>query len=481
MHVATQEEFSQSVAPSEASARHARIWVPLGLLTVLCVRFTVTAAGPIKDPDAWWHLRMGHEFWSGDWTLRETGPLSSFATEKWAPRDWMPQLLASKFEDWFGLPGVAWLYGAALLVFLVASYVTCRRWADPLPAALATATAAVAASGSLSQRPQMISFILMFVVMGAWLASARDLKPRWWLVPLTWVWACAHGMWYCGIAVGVVVVAGLVLDRRASARQLLPLMAVPALSVVAAGVTPVGPHMWLTVFDTTGMWQFVDEWAAPSFRELAPAVALIMVLVVVASWSRRTTPTSWVDIGLLTVAIAWMLLAARTVPLAGVVLAPLVAGVLQGLIGRVYVGSLTRLECGVLGAVVTLNLAWLAMVVPSTSGTPGNVPNGLDDDLEALPGRSAIINEYVLGGWLHWRHPDLQTVVDGFTDGYTPSDVAAYGAAHAVSAGWEEYVTESGATSALLAVDSPLALALEDRLNWGVVGTDEGFVLLRSP
>lgn len=456
------------------------LWAPLALLSIVAMRLVVVASAPISDPDAWWHLRVGHQYWSGEWTLTDTGSLSTFATKEWVPRDWIPQLAASKFEDWFGLPGVAWLYGASMLVFLVVAYLTCRRQADPLPATLATVLATLAAGGSLSQRPQMISFILMLVFVGAWLETIRDGKARWWLVPLTWVWACSHGMWYCGIAVGIAVVVGLLMDRQLTRAELAKIAAIPALSFVAAAVTPVGPRLLFSAFETTGMWKYVTEWAPPSFREVGPAVALLMIFLVVVTWGRGTARIPWSHIGLLAVAVAWTVMSARTVALGAVVLAPLVAAVLHGWIRAGRSQRTGRTEIGFLALLVGACLAALALAAPNTAADPGKVPTGLDDELAALPAGSSIINEYTLGGWLHWGHPELQPVIDGFTDGYGESALIAYGGAISVQRGWEDYVAESGARSALLPVDSPLATALEERLNWTVVGTDNGFVLLQA-
>ena len=62
-------------------------------------------------------------------------------------------------------------------------------------------------------RPQMLSFLLVAVTIGAWLRTREDGRLRWWLVPMTWVWAMSHGMWPIGIVIGVVAVVGLALDR----------------------------------------------------------------------------------------------------------------------------------------------------------------------------------------------------------------------------------------------------------------------------
>lgn len=479
--VSTTETAPDAEATAERESQRAALaWVPLIGMAALMTRFAAAAAGPIKDPDAWWHLRVGHEFWSGNWTLNNTAPLSSFATEQWTPRDWMPQLAASKFEDWFGLPGVAWLYGATLVTFLICGYFSCRRFGSPLTACLAVALAAFGASGSLSQRPQLVSFVFLFVFVSAWLSSSRDYQPRWWLIPLTWIWAACHGMWYCGVAVGIVVVVGVAFERRANLGQIVRLIAIPFLGLLAAAATPVGPKLLLTLFDTTGMWQFVTEWQPPSFRDVAPACVMLMIFTVVVVWSRAGVSTPWAQIGLLAVATGWTILSARTVALGAVALAPLLAAALQSLIAGSGIQKVWPSERNFIVGVGVVCLAGLAVAVPSTAATPGDVPNSFNNDLEQLPAGTPILNDYVLGGWLHWRHPGLQTVVDGFTDGYTKQALLDYRDATRVAAGWESYVAWTDAQVAVLPADSPLAVALEDRLGWKRTDEDSGYVLLTT-
>lgn len=475
----TETPWKATTAPPERRPSALMRWVPMAGLAVLFATFARAAAEPISDPDAWWHLRVGHQFWSGEWSLWRTGPLSSFATEEWTPRDWIPQMVASKVEDWFGLPGVAWLYGAALVVFLSCGYLICRRVADPVPATIALTLAAVGASGSLSQRPQIVSLIFMMIAVSGWVGSTRDLKPRWWLIPLTWLWAASHGMWYCVVALGLAAVAGIALDRRANRHQVLQLLAVPVLSLATAAVTPVGPRLLLTLFDTTSMWQFVSEWQPPSFRELTPAVTMFMILIVVVTWARRGEPTPWSHIALLSVATGWTLLSARTVALGAVVMATLVADVIHSWQARRESSSVRHSEAVVLGGIVLSSLAALAVAVPSTSQTPGGVPNGFNDELDALPANTPVLNEYTLGGWLHWRHPGLEAVVDGFTDGYTPEAVAAYADAMAGKPGWDDYVERTQAEVAVLQADAPLADALS-RIGWTETARESGFLLLED-
>jgi hypothetical protein len=141
-------------------------------LIMLMIRVTSHAAGPLSNGDTWFHLRLGHEFW-GDWSIADPGSLSSFATASWVPTQWSTQMVAAAMETRFGLPGVAWFFGALFLLFVVVVYFLGRSEGAPLPATLATAVAFVAAGSSLSARPQVVSLILFAVVLWAWLRAAR--------------------------------------------------------------------------------------------------------------------------------------------------------------------------------------------------------------------------------------------------------------------------------------------------------------------
>src|SRR5690606_29999736 len=146
-----------------------------------------------------------------------------------------------------------------------------------------------------------------------WLQSAQDLRPRWWLIPVTWVWASSHGMWYLGVAIGILSVIGIALDSRLALRSVDRLLLVPTLSLVAAAVTPAGPSLLLAVVQTGDKWEFVTEWAPPNFLSLTPAASMLMVALVALIWARRSVRLSWHHLLLLLLATAMVLMSGRTV------------------------------------------------------------------------------------------------------------------------------------------------------------------------
>jgi len=215
-----------AAASARATAREPR-WM-IGVLALLALGLTVRAGTrPVGDPDIWWHLKTGQYLLNGG-QFSGPDPWVPFATRPFVLTQWLPEVVAQKAYEIAGLPGVAWLRCATMLVLLSALLWVCRRVADSVPALMAALAAMLGAGASLTERPQLVSFILLAVTLAAWWRSAEDLRPRWWLIPLTWVWACSHGLWPVGLAVGGVVIFGLAVDRRLDRRTALRLMLVPS-------------------------------------------------------------------------------------------------------------------------------------------------------------------------------------------------------------------------------------------------------------
>jgi hypothetical protein len=457
-----------------------RKWLPLTLLVLLTASLAFRTAG-LRDPDTWWHLRLGEEF-RGNWSLADPGQLSPFATRPWYATQWTLNVAASYVEQLLGLEGVAWLVGAGVVALGLAVYLACRREANALPAVLATGIALVGASGGLSARPQLASFVLISVVLAAWLRTEQDLRPRWWLVPLSWLWACTHGLWFVGIVIGLAVVAGLWLDRRVTWRQMGRLLAVPVLSVVAAALTPVGPKLILAPLGTSAMAPFVTEHQPPDISDQYTAATALMLGLVVLTWARKGS-VPWPRLLLLVVAAGWTLLMGRTVAIGAVMVAPLLASAVQSWLAAREVDRPSVGERRFLGFGLVACLVALAVAVPSLPKWGILPPTRLDATLASLPDGTVVYNAYELGGWLEWEHRNVAPVVDGMTRAYHVEHMAAVVNAFRLGKGWHQFVRDTGAEYALVEVDSPLALELENHLDWKQIGVDDhaGYLMLRAP
>ena len=122
----------------------------------------------------------------------------------------------------------------------------------------------------------------------------------------------------------------------------------------------------------------------------------------------------------------------------------------------------------------------VAVAAPHVADRPGDVPTALDPGLDRLPSGSGVLNAYELGGWLAWRHPDLEQYVDGLITPYSVAHVEGYDRVVSQAPGWYDVVRDADVRVALVAEDSALAAGLTER-GWVNDGTSDGYVLLSRP
>ncbi len=451
----------------------ARLAVP----AVLLLGMVVKTLAPVHDPDTWWHLRSGAEL-ARTWVFDGPDPWGTFATREWIRHQWLADLAFGAADRLGGLPAVAWLLPAMTAFVVVALYSVSRRRAGLLVTCLVVVVAYLAMSGSLSLRPQVLSFGFTAVTAGAWLATVEDGRMRWWLVPLTWVWASCHGLWVVGPAIGAAVVAGMALARD-SRRSAVRTLWIPLASVAAAAVTPVGPRLLWAPFQVRDVTPYLQEWQRSSLTDPPFIAGVALLLLVGGGWGlarRRPHPAHAL---VLLLAVVLVLVSRRTVGIGSCVAAPLTAAALQSLLplAREVFG---RLEARVAAVGALLGMVVAAFLAPAVASRPDGVPEGLTFRLAGLPAGTVVCNSYDAGSWLLWRLPELRPVIDGRTELYTPAQVEAHLAFVAGDPSWRAYVAARDCTAALLRSSAPVVPTLEVG-GWRRAGTDSDWVLLEPP
>jgi hypothetical protein len=468
---------STDSAPPDRITWIIRTVVPnLVLLAMLGIAIR-QASAPLGNDDTFFHLRFGHEFLSS-WRISDPGSVTSQATRDWVPTQWTAQAGMAGMENLFGLAGVAWLAGLMFTAYVVTLYLACRQVASPLTSALVTVVAYLCSVTGLSARPQMVSYLLVVVVTSAWLRTAQDRRLRWWLVPLVWAWATLHGMWPIGIAIGAVAVLGCALDRRSDRPWLLKAAAIPALSAIAVCLTPLGPRLYLEILSVGSRSEYFKEWGPTNFTEIAPLLlATLMALVIVLAL--RQVPFNWTQTLLLLQAGGWAIYSARTVPVAAAMLTPLAAMALQS--AQRPSEPIDRREGMFVGGALLASLLLLTAIVPGTSTDSPADREWVDDALHNLPPDTVLLNEWDWGGYLMWRHPQLNLVMHGYGDTFTDKELNRNVDITLLRPEWDQRVESTGATVALLDPDSSLAYDLERSGGWAVVREDDEVVLLTLP
>ncbi len=470
------ESEAPPTQPEGPSSLRIPVWLQLWPLLLVLLSVPLALLRPVDDPDMWWHLRAGEHLLQ-TWDFVERDPFSNLTTYEWVHHEWIGELASLAAYRVAGLAGLACMVAAVAATITAALYIALRKDNPVLVSAVVAVAALVGATVSLTPRPQIFSFLLAAVVAPAWWRASRDGRARWWLIPVAWLWACVHGFWIVVPGLGAVVVVGLLLERSdwpTVARQ----SAVVVLSVAAAALTPVGPRLLLSGRDVGETISFVQEWLpVPAHTPAFVAVFAMLVLTVVV-WTRGPVP-SWSGVLLLGVAAYLAVVHGRTIPLAAMVAAPLLASGLTSRLRPAHAPVRVREMVAVVAA-LSLGAALSAFAAPARASTSAGFPDGLSAQLDRLPAGTVVCNDYFLGGWLLFKHPDLVPAIDGRIELYTVRDVEGYLRMAAAEPGWDAVMRAKGCGTALVKAEGPLASALEGG-GWQEDGRDGKWVLVSSP
>ncbi|NYG07699.1 hypothetical protein BJ986_002186 [Phycicoccus badiiscoriae] len=477
--------------PPETSRAHPRAWalgvgvpVALALLPVLAVR-------PIGDPSPWLHLKVG-SFLAGGGTFGLPDPWSPQATHAYVPTQWLPSVATAELYPHLGTALIAWERTAGIALLALALLVWASTVARVWVAVAVTVGALFAAWPSLTERPQLAGFLLLVPVLAAWWRTATDHRPRWWLVPLTWLAASVHGVWATGAAIGGVIALSVIASGAVPRRAALRLLGLLAACAAAAACTPIGPRLLLTPFAISGQGrQFVQEWMPSSVRSPHVLVALGLLAVAWLCWVGRGRRMPGWQVVLVVVACALALTMERTVAIAALVAVPLAAtGVETALRAREQAGSLTvaATELPATGhtrwlwaAAALVGLVLAVPVAAHRADTATRVPTALASQLEALPRDTRVLVDGDTSGWVMFTAPQLRLVYDLRVESYSPRQVEQFIGAMSADPGWSRYVQDNGVTVALVRTDSPVRAALTEQDHWSEAGRDSGLVLLKAP
>jgi hypothetical protein len=457
----------------------ARELLPWLLLVAILAVLTRLAAAGLTNDDTYFHLRFGREFLHG-WSLQHPGSVSTFATANWVPTQWLPEVVMAETQRIFGIAGVAWLSGLQQVVLVIVLYLTLRRWAEPLVVTGVMAAVLVSSVYFLSIRPQVVSFILVLVTVAAWCRTRDDGRIRWWLIPTTWAWAMVHGMWPVGIGLGCLAVVGLWLDGATTWKQTKRALLVPLLSLVAGGLTPVGPSLYRSVFAVGERSSYFSEWDSPDFRSYPSVTLSILFAVTVVLLLRRREQVRWFDALLILAAGACAVLSWRTVPVAAMTMAPLAARTIQQSWGG-RTPAVGRGERRVLVGLAATALVALGVVVPHTVGSEPRSPQWVESELGALPQGTKVANAWEWGGYLMWRYPNLDLLMHGYGDTFTIGELQRNDDIESLAPGWDTELRKTDCRLAFLRATSNLAYALQHQDHWIVVRESSAVVLLRAP
>ncbi|MFV0525529.1 MAG: hypothetical protein ACK5RL_13645 [Acidimicrobiales bacterium] len=328
--------------PGPGGGRSASWTLPRSLGHLLALVGFVVGARAIHDNSFLTHLATGR-------IILDTGRIPTADPYSylghglpWTVQSWLVSLVYATGEAWVGT------WTARLFHGLLTGYTTWAVWRLTVPARhllirlLLTGVPLAIGAYLWSPRPLLVGLaafaLLLQIIQGQ--------RSKWWLLPLFWAWADAHGSFVLGGALLTFVALGALVDRASGAWTAASSGAGPAddrigwgrlrswtefeLVVLAGigcllGMIPLGwriiwfPFYMMTRSDALAA---VVEWQAPTYDQPAQWVFLALVPVVVIAARRGA---SWRALLPSAAFVVSALLAVRNISLASLVVVVLLA------------------------------------------------------------------------------------------------------------------------------------------------------------
>lgn len=483
-----------TVSPRKDAGRlHTRILTfPAVLVAGIIVVTLFTISNRFNDPDLWWHLKVGETIW----TTRSipASDMYSFTAHghPWIDHEWLAQWSLYGAYAAGGYTGLMlWFAVFACAIFVLVYAVCWLRTGNALISFLGGLMAWFFGTSGLAVRPLILGHLFLaleFLILE--LARARSRRWLWALPPLFAIWVNCHGSYYFGLGVlGVYLLCsrlqgrwGLLSWGSDNAPESTALVGTLALSAVALCLNPLGPRLLLypfnMLFQQPTNIRAVQEWLPPDPASERGAAMILCAFAVLAIPVLRRAPLRMRDAMLAGVAFWMAVLHFRMLFLFGIVVAPILAGLVAPLLPE---GQ--KRNHPVVNALLLLSLAVSAVLVfPGRTALEQQVrkgnPAAAIEYIKRAGLRGPMLNEYVFGGYLIWALPSEPVFIDGRGDLFEWTGVFAdYGRWYTVSEDPNKLLNRYGIRLCLLSRDASIAQLFPFLGGWKRVYSDKMAVI----
>lgn len=436
---------------------------------IFFARFLVGALSePRNDGDLSWQRWLGQFVLTHHELPRRLGTETyTAAGAGWVPQEWaigVAVALADNAHAFWVLAVLASL--CAVGVILVVARTAKLRGATTSGIALAAILAGFGVIGSFGVRAQVAGWLAFAIVL--YLDTKGERARRW--APLAiLVWANFHA----SAPLGVAYLTMRALFDRTRGNALVALAA-----LLAIFCTPLGAAMPLYAIDLlhAPFRQFISEWQ-PTTIDLIPTVGVFVPIVVLML---RGLPRPRFDAVLSCGTVIFAFIAARNVPLATIVLAPIAAAQLTRggwTLPTLDAARPRPLQVAVsflVAAVAAAGIFWNLRSVPDFKD--GSLPLAAIDAAASSGGSRLYCEDFAWCG-LALDRKGLRTFLDGRCDPFPAQVWRDYVAVLHAGPKWREVLTRTNTDLVLAAREHPLAQLLKERKEWRVLYADKRYVL----
>ncbi len=277
---------------------------------------------PIGDNSMFTHLRTGIDMVRGAGIPRMDTYSFTASGREWVVQSWLPEWTYGWAHRLGGFRLVV-LEQALLLCLLVWLVMRLVKAGSPLRTAFGGLIVVGLSFPFWSPRPLLFGAICMALTI----TIVERRKSYWLLVPVVWLWVNSHGSFPLGLAWLGARAVGEAFDWRAWPRDAVRYVGGFVVGLVVAVINPLGAKLLafpFTLGDKREAFERIVEWMSPNFQN--PPALIFLVLAMLLLVRARL---NWRDVVPVVAFVAAGLLAMRNLPMAAVVLAPVLGRVLK--------------------------------------------------------------------------------------------------------------------------------------------------------
>jgi hypothetical protein len=280
---------------------------------------------PIGDNSMLTHLRTGVDMVHLGGIPRSDPYSWTAGGTPWVVQSWLPEWTYGwahrlggdrlvVFEQALLMGGLAWLV------------VRLARAGSPVRTALGGLIAVGMGAVLWSPRPLLFGLVCMALLV----TVVERRKTSWLLVPVVWFWVQSHGSFPLGLAWLGARAVGEAMDWRGWPRDAMSYVGAFVAGLVVSVVNPLRARLLafpLTLGSKREAFSTIIEWRSPNFQQGGPRVALVFLVLALLLLARARL--TWRDVVPVVAFIALGLLAMRNLPVAAIVLAPVLGRALR--------------------------------------------------------------------------------------------------------------------------------------------------------